>query len=123
MLFRSVRAGGFVPVRRAAGPDSGSRADDSGCADLTQLAALRVGLHAAAVVRRAVGRLVAAHFGVDSGAPVEFVVAVPAVAVVLRDERPVQLVAGRFGPDLAVSDFPGYGLADLARGRDAPARA
>src|SRR2546430_10548658 len=111
----------FVPsvvaVPGAADPDSAAffdlavRAGDSDCADLIQLAALPVGLHAAAVVPRAVGRLVAGHSGVDSGAPVD-----PAVAVPRCDGRPVRLVAGLADPgwagaDLAVPDSPGYGLA------------
>lgn len=134
VLCAAVHAGDFVPVVRAAGPDSAGCADDfvpsvvaAGCAagpdsagffdlavragdfgraDLTQLAALRVGLHAAAVVRRAVGRLVADHSGVDSGAPVEFAVAAPAVAVALRDVLPGPLVACPSVPEFRAIFLP-----------------
>src|SRR6266498_1169624 len=63
------------------------------CADLTRLVAMRVGLRAARAVRRAAVWFAAAHFGVHSGASVELAVAAPAVAVALRAELPVPLVA------------------------------
>ncbi len=79
---------------------------------------MRVGLRAARAVRRAAVWFAAAHFGVHSGASVELAVAAPAVAVALRAELPVPLVARLFVPEFA-GYFPRW---VLARGRDDPAR-
>src|SRR6266516_781698 len=108
------RAGGFVPnvvaAGRAAGPDSVGRAGDSVPvvpAGLIQSAALHVELHAAVVVRRAVGRL----------APVGLAGPVAGVA---RDELRAQPGAGHSDPDLAAPRWPGY---FPVPGRDVPGRA
>src|SRR6266545_2516042 len=117
-----AHAGGFVAVARAADPDSAGRAGgfapnavavpaDSVAhaggsvpsVDSAQLAALRVALHAGAVVRRVARRPAAAQPDV---AAVALAVAARALAVALRDELPVPLASYLFVPD-----FPGFVLA------------
>src|SRR6266545_2450847 len=98
------RAGGFAPNAVAVPADSVAHAGGSvPSVDSAQLAALRVALHAGAVVRRVARRPAAAQPDV---AAVALAVAARALAVALRDELPVPLASYLFVPD-----FPGFVLA------------
>jgi hypothetical protein len=108
----AAHAGGFAPNAVAAPADSAARVGGSvASVDFDQLAGLRAGFHAAAVVRHVAVRLAVAQPGVAAVVPA---VAARALAVARSGWLPVALFVGPFVPD-----FPG---SVPARGHDAPAR-